>query len=122
MEAKAQNLTAREQAYFEHVRQAKEQRLTLTGYCQKLGLNVRSLYSVRRDLVDKGVVSRTLAPRTRKTRPGKFVAVHIATPGTNGGEPVCWVRHPSGVTIECGRWPEAAWIAQLMKGGADAAA
>jgi len=121
MEAK-QELGPREQAYFEHVRQAKEQGLTLTGYCQKLGLNVRSLYSVRRDLVDKGIVPRTLAPKAKKARPGKFVAVRIGTPAANGTEPVCRVRHPSGVTIECGRWPEAAWVAQLMRGGADASA
>lgn len=122
MEARRQELTAREQAYLEHVRQAKEQGRTLTAYCQKLGLNVRSLYSVRRELVEKGIVPRTLAPKTKKARPGKFVAVRIATPGTNGAEPVCRVRHPSGVTIECDRWPEAAWVAQLMRGGADASA
>jgi len=122
MEAKQQELRPREQAYFEHVRQAKEQGLTLTAYCQKLGLNVRSLYSVRRELVDKGLVLRRLAPKAKKARPGKFVAVRIATPTVNGAEPVCRVRHPSGVTIECGRWPEAAWVAQLMKGGEDASA
>lgn len=89
MEAKQLELTAPEQAYLEHVRQAKEQGLTLTAYCQRLGLNVRSLYSVRRNLVDRGLVARTLAPKAKKTRPGRLVAVHIATPGTNGGEPVC---------------------------------
>lgn len=122
MEAKQAELKPREQAYFDHVRQAKEQGLTLTAYCQKVGLNVRSLYSVRRELVDKGIVPRTLAPKAKKARPGRFVAVQIATAGTNGAEPVCRVRHPSGVTIECDRWPEAVWVAQLMKGGEDASA
>jgi len=104
------------------VSRAKEKGLTLTAYCQRLGLNVRSLYSVRRELVDKGVVPRTLAPKSKKGRPGKFVAVRVATPAANGAELVCRVRHPSGVTIECGRWPEAAWLSELMKGGADASA
>lgn len=122
MEAKQAELMPREQAYFEHVRQAKEQGLTLTAYCQKLGLNVRSLYSVRRELVDKGLVPRTLAPRTKKTRPSKFVAVRVAAGGTDGAELVCRVRHPSGWTIECGRWPEAAWVSQLLKEAGDAAA
>jgi hypothetical protein len=125
MEAKQPELTPREQAYFEHVRQAKEQGLTLTAYCQRLGLNVRSLYSVRRELVDKGLVPRTLAPRpnAKKTRRGRFVAVQVATAGENGAELVCRVRHVSGWTIECSRFPEAGWVAQLMKGGgADAAA
>lgn len=122
MEAKQAELTEREQAYLEHRRQAKEQGLTLTAYCQEQGLNVRSLYSVRRELVDKGVVPRTLAPRTKQTRPGKFVAVHVTTPETNEAELVCRVRHPSGWMIECGRWPEAAWVSQLLKGASDAAA
>jgi hypothetical protein len=122
MERKQAELKPREQAYFEHVRQAKEQGLTLTAYCQGLGLNVRSLYSVRRELVDKGIVARTLAPRTkRKARAAKFVAVRVAGPGS-GAELVCRVRHPSGWTIECGRWPEAAWVSQVLKGAADAAA
>jgi len=122
MEAKQQELTPRAQAYFEHVRRAKEQGLTLTAYCQREGLNVRSLYSVRRDLVDKGLMPRTLAPRTKKeARAGEFVAVRVAASG-NGAELVCRVRHPSGWTIECGRWPEAAWMSQLMRGASDAAA
>ena len=63
MEGKDRELTARQQAYFEHVRQAREQGLTLTAYCRKVGLNVRSLYGVRRDMVEKGIVPRTLAHR-----------------------------------------------------------
>lgn len=122
MEAKEAELKPREQAYFEHVRRAKEQGLTLKAYCQREGLNVRSLYSVRRELVDKGLVPRTLAPKTPKQRPGKFVAVRVAAPGANDAQLVCRVRHPSGWTIECGRWPEAAWVVQLLKGGADATA
>lgn len=122
MEAKQAELTERERAYLEHRRQAKERGLTLTAYCQEQGLNVRSLYSVRRELVDKGLVPRTLAPRMKKTRRGKFMAVHVTTSETNGGQLVCRVRHPSGWTIECGRWPEASWMSQLLKGASDAAA
>lgn len=120
MEAKQRELTAREQAYFEHRDQAKEQGLTLTAYCQKVGLNVRRLYAARRALVEKGVVPRTLAPRTQQGRPSQFVAVHLAAPVAS--DPVCRVRHPSGWTIECGRWPEAAWVSQLLQGGEHAAA
>lgn len=120
MEAKQAELTERERAYLKHRGEAKERGLTLTAYCQEQGLNVRSLYSVRRELVDKGLVPRTLAPR-KKTGPGKFVAVRVAAAETSAPL-VCRVRHPSGVTIECGRWPEAAWVSQLLKGASDAAA
>lgn len=126
METNPQQLTAREQSYFDHVRQAKEQGVTLKAYCQKLGVNVRSLYGVRRDLVEKGVLPRTLPPKTAKTkkaRPAKFVAVRVLAPGSNNGsEAVCRVRHPSGWVIECGRWPEAAWVWELTRGAGDASA
>ncbi|MGH8195959.1 MAG: IS66 family insertion sequence element accessory protein TnpA [Woeseiaceae bacterium] len=122
MEAKEPELTVREQAYFEHVRAAKEQGVSLTAYCERLGLNVRSLYGVRRDLVEKGIVPRTLTPKTVKKRPSKFVAVRLAAGGTNGTESVCRVRHPSGWTIECRDWPQASWVSALLSGGEHAAA
>jgi hypothetical protein len=124
MEAKQQQLTSREEAYFEHVGQAKAQGLSLKEYCEKLGLNVRGLYSVRRVLVQKGVLPRTLPPRepkTKKVGSGKFVAVRVAETGTNGAQ-VCRVHHRSGWSIECGRLPEAAWVAALIKGAEDASA
>jgi hypothetical protein len=127
METNGQELKPREQAYLEHVRRAKEQGLTLKDYCEKLGLNVRSLYGVRRDLMEKGILPRVLAPKTQtKTRAkasGKFVAVRVATlPEAGGGEPACRVRHPSGWLIECSRMPEAAWVSELLQGGGDASA
>jgi hypothetical protein len=121
MEVKQPELTSREKAYFEHVRQAKEGGVTLKAHCEKLGVNVRSLYGVRRDLMEKGILPRVLAPKThtqtRTKGSGKFVAVRVAAAGVNGAEAVCRVRHPSGWTIECSRFPEAGWVAELMKGG-----
>lgn len=125
MEEKQQELTPREQAYFEHVRQAKEQGLTLKAYCEQVGLNERNLYSVRRVLVDKGILPRTLppkAPKTKKPGSGQFVAVRVAGGETNGAQVVCRVRHPSGWAIECSRFPEAAWVLQLMEGADHASA
>jgi hypothetical protein len=122
MEARQPELTPREQAYIEHRRAAKEHGLTLTAYCKNVGLNVRSLYTVRRELVAKGVVPRTLAPRnTPKKRSSKFVAVRLAGGGTNEAEPVCQMRHPSGWTIECRAWPQASWMSALVNGADHAA-
>lgn len=121
MEANQPKLTPREQAYLEHVRRAREQGVTLVEYCQKLGLKPRALYGVRRDLVRKGVLPRTR--KTKKAGPGQFVAVRVtAAPATSHNGCVCRVRHPSGWVMECGSWPSAAWMAELMKGGEDAAA
>lgn len=123
MEAK-QELTAREQAYFDHVARAKEQGIPLKEYCEKLGINVRGLYAVRRVLMLKGFLPRVLAPRNaagKKAKPGKFVGVRVAA-GDTGAEAVFRVRHPSGWTVECGRFPEAAWVVALMEGAGDAAA
>jgi len=129
MEAEQQALTPREQAYFEHVRQAKEAGLTLKAYCERLGVNVRSLYGVRRVLMGKGILPRVLPTKTKmesKTKTeakgsGKFVAVRLADEGPGAGQAVCRVRHPSGWTIECGRFPEAGWVLELMGGGGHAA-
>lgn len=121
MEAKQeQKLTPREQAYLDHVRGAQKQGQSLKDYCEQLGMNVRGLYSVRRVLVQKGVLPRTLPPKTKKPGSGKFVAVRVAEPGTSGAEAVCRVRHPSGWTIECGRFPEVAWVLELLKGAGHA--
>ena len=123
MEAKQPELTAREQSYFEHLRAAREQGLSLTAYCKNLGLNVRSLYNVRRELVEKGIVPRTLEPKTpSKKRPGKFMAVRLAAEGAKDPEGVCRVRHPSGWTIECREWPQASWVSALLEGADHAAA
>jgi predicted transcriptional regulator len=123
MEAKQSELKAREQAYFEHLRAAKAQGLTLTAYCKNVGLNVRSLYSVRRELVEKGIVPRTLEPKkTPKKRSSQFVAVRLAAGGTNDAEPVCQIRHPSGWRIECRDWPQASWMSALLNGADHAAA
>ena len=121
MEAEVRDLTARQREYFEHVRQAREQGLTLTAYCRAQGLEVRSLYGVRRELVRKGRLPRTLAPKTKRVGPSPFVAVQVAS-GASVAEPVCRVRHPSGWVVECGAWPEAGWVSSLMQGGGDATA
>jgi hypothetical protein len=123
METTPQELTLREQAYVEHARQAKAQGLTLKDYCQNLGVNVRSLYGARRDMVKKGLLPRTRGSKNA-TAPerSQFVAVRVATPASNGSDAVCRVRHPSGWIIECGRWPEAAWVLELTQGADHAAA
>ena len=127
MEAKQAELTAREQAYFEHRRAAEEQGLSLTAYCKNVGLNVRSLYTVRRELVEKGVVPRTFdgpkrkAPKKAKKPPGKFVAVRLGADGPKDGEAMCRLRHPSGWTLECRDWPQASWMTALLNGADHAA-
>lgn len=123
MDGNSQEFTPRQRAYLEHVRQAKEEGLALTDYCQKLGLNVRSLYGVRREMVRKGLLPRTLASRTKaKVQRSPFVSVRVAPPAPSGGDTVCRVRHPSGVVIECGHWPDAAWVLELTKDAGHASA
>lgn len=122
MEINQPKFTAREQAYFEHVRRSKAQGLTLAAYCQRHGLNATTLYSIRRDLVKQGKLARTMAPRSKTTSAGKFVAVRVAPPVMNDAAPVCRIRHRSGWTVECSQWPQAAWMAALVQGGDDAAA
>jgi hypothetical protein len=125
MEAKQAELTAREQAYFDHRRAAKEQGLSLTAYCKNVGLNVRSLYTVRRELVEKGVVPRTFESKKKtpkKKHSGRFVAVRLAAAdGPKDAQATCRLRHPSGWTIECRDWPQASWMSALVNGADHAA-
>jgi hypothetical protein len=122
MEGKQLELAGREQAYFEHRRAAKEQGLSLTAYCKNVRLNVRSLYGVRRELVEKGVVPQTLErKKTPKRRRSEFVAVRLAAGGPQDAEAVCRIRHPSGWTIECRDWPQGSWMAELLEGADHAA-
>ena len=52
-------LTEREAAYAEHVRRAKSQGISLSEYCRRNELRVGEWYQVRRELVRKGLMSRT---------------------------------------------------------------
>lgn len=123
MEGRQAQLTPREAEYFEHVRRAAEEGVTLSAYCRARGKSVGALYAIRRQLARKGH-ARGGSPTAKITKQPAFVAVRVAeaSSGAGGGEAVCRLRHPSGWTIECRDWPAASWLSALLNGADHAAA
>ena len=128
MNAKREELTEGERRYLEHVRRARSQGMGLSQYCRSVGLNPFSLYSMRRQMRRKGILapvqqsgraSGAQEPRVSAV-PGRFVAVRVVehvVPGAAASAPaglICRVHHPNGWTIECGSWPPASWMAELV--------
>lgn len=105
MDTKHEDLTATE-----HAERAESQGQTVAEYCRQTGLSPHALYSVRRQLKEKG------APKRRRVsrKPGKFITVRVAdsVPAV-----VCRVRHPTGWVIECASWLDPSWMKQLTGDG-----
>jgi len=117
MDTKHEDLTAGEQRYFEHVRAAEKQGISLAQYYRATGLSVYTLYNVRRGLIRKGVLARRCAARPVRGKAGEFVAVRVATGSTATRDPMCRLRHPSGWVMECGSLPDAQWLSALISAG-----
>ena len=109
-------LTLGQQRFMERMQEAQNEGVSLPDYYRAHGLSMAMLYKVRRQLVQKGIVPPTRPQLT--SGPEKFVQVRVqeslvaAELAVRG--PVCRLRHPSGWLIECGMWPEAQWLLQLM--------
>ena len=120
-------LTEREQQALEHMRKAQELGTTLKEYASRFGLNVQELYQLRRPLVRKGALGPARSQAKEPPRADKasaFLPVRMVPSGPGpGSAPVaCRLVHPSGWVLECGGFPPASWIAEVLAGGAHAAA
>jgi len=116
MDTKHEDLTPAERQYIEHARACESQGVSLLQYCRDNGLSVCSLYSTRRRLTQKGVLSGGRVGRRAPGKPGKFIAVRIAEPSPGVAAPICRLRHPSGWVIECPSLPDAQWLSGLVAG------
>ncbi len=124
----ARDLTDKQRSALEALRAAQAAGQGLCAYARAHGLNARQLHDAVAQLRRRGV----LPPVQRAGQtPSAFVAVRVvdtaaaATKETAPSTPrtgmVCRVLHPSGVVIECGEWPPAAWLLSLSAGRRDAA-
>lgn len=119
-------LTEREQQALEHMRKAQELGMTLKEYASKFGLDVQQLYQLRKPLVRKGALGpvRSQAKQLRAAdKASAFLPVRIVSSGPAPGSTVvaCRLVHPSGWVLECGGFPPASWMTEIMTGGAHAA-
>lgn len=120
-EASVENLSERERACLEHVRQAEALRLSFSEYCRQKDLKFNQWYWIKRGLMRKGVIaapSKGTKAQVNKPKPKTpgFAAVRIASQASV--VTACRVRHPSGWVIECTSYPPAQWLSALVSGEA----
>jgi hypothetical protein len=115
LETMAENLTERERACLEHLRQAEELQVSFAEYCRSFQLNVNEWYGVKQSLIRKGVVPSSRPKGSEETEEkGVFVPVCIAPVSAVAPATGCRIRHPSGWVIECASLPDAQWMSTLM--------
>jgi len=107
-----EQLTERESQALEHLRKADELEVTVAEYCRSFEIDMKQLYSAKQSLVKKGLLPASAKPAsTEEDKLSDFVAVHVVPKPSI--EPVCRLRHPNGLLIECMSWPTAQWLAKL---------
>jgi hypothetical protein len=104
-----EQLTAREAQALEHLRKAEELDVTIAEYCRSFELDVKDIYSAKQSLTKKGLLPKTADGDDPLA---DFVEVQVA-PLPPSAEPVCRIRCPNGLVIECVSWPTAQWIVKL---------
>jgi len=130
MDARHDELTAGERRFLEHARRAQQERLPLSEYCRAKGLSPYALYSMRRQLREKGILGPKSSPSGGPEQAAagrlakRFVAVRVAeaqqaAPPSPAGM-VCRLRHASGWLIECGAWPPSSWLREIVREVSDA--
>jgi hypothetical protein len=112
-------LSEKERACLEHLRQAREQGKSFSQYCREQDLSHNQWYWVKRELVRKGVIAgkgkENGNAKGQGAKPAGFVPVRLSPPAA---AVVCRVSHPSGWVMECGSFPQAQWLAALLSGEA----
>ena len=86
-------LTDIQQNWLMHITKASEQKISLSAYAKKNNLKLKSLYSARSLLVDKGV----LPPPDKVT---SLPVIHHSAPASPTTSVACKVMLANGVHIE----------------------
>lgn len=119
-------LTARQSQALAVHEAARAAGKALSLYAREQGLEVRPIYDAIVGLRRRGVLSGALAPSKVKGRVGTarsaFVAIDVAPRAVCTANVVCRVVRADGSVIECGVWPDPAWLAAVLAVRADAAA
>ena len=107
-----EQLTERESQALEHLRKAEELEVTIAEYCRTFEIDAKELYAAKQCLVKKGMLPPAAKPSAaEEDKLSDFVAIHVAPKPS--ADPVCRLRHPNGLLIECMSWPTAQWLAKL---------
>jgi hypothetical protein len=118
-----EQLSEREQRVLEHLRRAQELKVGLAEYARQAGVDAGEIYSGKQSLVRKGVIAARVrrgdSEGDEEVPTGKFVPIQMVGGFRSSGTPVCQIRHPSGVVIECSSFPPVTWITAVLSGGSD---
>jgi hypothetical protein len=127
-------LTERQQAALAAHEAARAAGKTLAAYAREQRLELRPLYDAIVGLRRRGVLSGAVPPSKRSTRvrpsvrraqvrAAPFIAIDVARDAAAAGAwVVCRLRRADGAVIECGAWPDPAWLAAVLAARGDAAA
>jgi hypothetical protein len=114
MTAQHENLTPGEGRVLERQQEADEEGMTLPQYYRSHGLSLSMLRTVKRQLVQKGVLPpacpRAGAGRKPATALSQFVEVKLPAPIPAAPRMSCRLRSPSGWVIECDGLPDPGWL------------
>jgi hypothetical protein len=110
-----EQLTEREMRALEHLRKAAELEVGLAEYARSFELDVKELYSAKQSIAKKGLLP---VREGEQDTLADFLEVQLAAPAPSPlvpaeSAPVCRIRHPGGLVIECMAWPSAQWLARL---------
>ena len=113
-------LSERELRVLEHLQKAKELEVTVAEYARGFGVDAGELYRIRQKLVRRGAIEGPVQG-SKDVPLGDFMSVLISPNGSAPAPsaPVCRIRHPSGLEIECTDFPPASWLAALLPGTTD---
>ena len=99
------SLTERQQYWLKHIRACDASGQTSIDYAKGNGINVKSLYSARKALVEKGTLSRPQATRFQK----------VQTPSVQPLSDNPWrVQLPNGVVVAFGGDVDASTLSMVL--------
>jgi hypothetical protein len=119
---RSKGLTRNQRVALEAYEGAKASGVPLSEYARSRGLAVRQVYDAIVCLRRRGVVPGRATRRSSSA--GQFVALRVARPSVpvrEGRGMVCRLLHAGGFALECGEWPDAAWLRAVLTGRGDAA-
>ena len=125
-----QELTEHQQRCFEHLKQARTLKMSLSAYARCHGLGVRMLYDAVVRLKEKGVIAGAVNPFERSRARSEavadrekspFVAVRIEPAKAQNFVPVLRLNHVQGHVLEFGSWPPPEVMTAILTGGRDIA-
>ena len=107
-----------ERAGMEHIRQAQVLGVSFAEYCRSFDLDLGKWYRVKQALTRKGITVTATPVAVAEEKPPEFARVKIVPPpaAVATAPAACRLLHPSGWIVECGSFPQAAWLAAVLSG------